>query len=290
MIRILRGRLRNRFAYFFGLPGFKQHPMRTVLRTLSWKIKCTLGIPGNVRVPAWNARLILPPEWHGAGATLFYAVREAYEPELTYLNRFIKEGETFVDAGANCGVYTICAASIVGPRGLVLAFEPGPQVFATLRRSVELNGYRHVRLFESGLSETGGKGQLFTHPHGASSFSLGRPLGGNGESFSIRLQTLDEVLAAEHIEKVHCIKMDVEGAEELILRGAVRLFERCRPRVIFEINPNAIAALQLKTDGAWRFLEDRGYRFFNLDTAGVLKELPAPPGAENVIALPHDSA
>jgi len=278
-------RLRARFSYFCALPGFKRRPVRTVFRTLSWRVRCWLGIPGRVRVPAWNASLILPPEWHGAGATLFYAVREDYEPELAFLNRFLKPGEVFVDAGANCGVYTIAAASVVGDRGLVLAFEPGPEVFATLRRSVEINGYRHVRLFDVGLSNTAGTAALYTHPHGASSCSLGRPPGSSGESLSIRLQKLDDVLEAEGVSAVHCIKMDVEGAEELILLGATRLFERCKPRVIFEINPPAIAALGLRPDGVWRFLEARGYRFVTVDADGALTERAAAPMEGNVIAL-----
>ena len=63
-------------------------------------------------IPAWKAKFFLAPEWHGAGATLFYVVRELYEPELTFLHKFLKPGETFVDAGANCGVYTVKADKI----------------------------------------------------------------------------------------------------------------------------------------------------------------------------------
>ena len=77
-----------------------------------------------------QSKIFLPPEWHGAGATLFYAVREDYEPELTFLDHVLKRGETFVDAGANCGIYTIAAASIVGPNGLVLAFDREKKFFA----------------------------------------------------------------------------------------------------------------------------------------------------------------
>ena len=93
------------------------------------------------------------PNGTAPALTLFYAVREDYEPELTFLNQVLKQGETFVDAGANCGIYTIAAASIVGPDGLVLAFEPGKEVFRTLRQSIESNHFDQVRLFEVGLAE-----------------------------------------------------------------------------------------------------------------------------------------
>ena len=153
MIGPALSRIRGRLQYFFSLPGFKKHPVAVIWRTFVWRIRCALGIPGLIQVPAWkNAKILLPPEWHGAGATLFYAVREDYEPELTFLYQVLKQGETFVDAGANCGIYTIAAASIVGPDGLILAFEPGKEVFRTLRQSIELNHFDQVRLFEVGLA------------------------------------------------------------------------------------------------------------------------------------------
>ncbi|HWB61237.1 MAG TPA: FkbM family methyltransferase [Chthoniobacteraceae bacterium] len=278
-------RLRGRFQYFFSLPGFRKRPALTIWRALAWRARCWLGVPAVVRVPG-GAKLVLPPKWHGEGATLFYIVREYYEPEFRFLRRFLNPGETFVDAGANCGVYTFAAAGIAGEKGLVLAFEPGHELYAGLQRGVKLNGFKHVRLFEAGLSDTTGSAKLYAHPHGASSFSLGRS-GGNadGAFFEIQVRKLDDVLDAEGVARVDCIKMDVEGAEELILRGAPRLFERCKPRVIFEINATAIAALNLQTAGAWDFLKARGYEFFSLDEEGGVSPLAVPPGGGNVIAL-----
>lgn len=280
------GRLRGRLQYFFSLRGFHKRPALTLWRALAWRTRCFLGILTVVRVAQWNAKLLLPPKWRGEGATLFYIVREYYEPELTFLAKFLRAGETFVDAGANCGVYTVQAASITGEKGLVLAFEPGHEIFSVLQRSVAINHYTHVRLFEAGLSNTSGTATLYSHPHGASSFSLGRASGNeDGNSFQIQVRKLDDVLEAEGVRNVDCIKMDVEGAEELILLGAVRLFERCKPRVIFEINTSAIAALNLKKEGAWGFLAERGYEFFTIDEEGAPSRLAEPPGGGNVIAL-----
>lgn len=287
MISAALSRLRGRLRYFFSLPGFKKHPLTVIWRTFIWRIRCALKVPGLVQVSAWNnAKIFLPPEWHGAGATLFYAVREDYEPELTFLNQVLKHGETFVDAGANCGVYTVAAASIVGTTGLVLAFEPGKEIFYTLRQSIQLNHFDQVRLFEVGLADKSGTAPLYKHPHGTSSSSLGKISENVKESSSITLRRLDDVLSEQKVEIVHCLKMDVEGAEELILQGAVNLFERCKPRVIFEINPPAIEALNLETFGAWQFLEERDYQFFTMDSNGMMTVLVSRPPGANVIALP----
>jgi FkbM family methyltransferase len=282
-------RIRGRLEYFFSLHGFKKHPLLTLWRALAWRMHCFLDIPARVRVSRWNVTITLPPEWSGAGATLFYVVREYYEPELTFLDRFLRPGDVFVDAGANCGVYTMAAASIVGEKGLVLAFEPGREIYSALERSVSSNGHSQIRLFQTGLSNVSGTARLYSHPHGPSSFSLGNVDGG-GSSCAIEVKKLDDVLDAAGVTKVDCIKMDVEGAEELILHGATKLFERCKPRVIFEINPGAQAALSLKRDGAWRFLETRGYRFYTIDEEGFIGELGEPPDGGNVIALPAGQA
>ena len=153
-----------------------------------------------------------------------------------------------------------------------------------------MNHFDQVRLFEVGLADKSTTAPLYKHPHGTSSFSLGKISEDAEASSAITLRRLDDVLAEQGVETVHCLKMDVEGAEELILQGAVKFFEKCKPRVIFEINPPAIEALQLETFGAWHFLEARGYQFYTMDPTGIMTELKSRPPGANVIALPKNIA
>lgn len=279
-------RLRGRWSYLTSLPAFRERPLRTLWRIVSWRLHCLLKIPGNVRVPSWQAKIYLLPEWHGAGVTLFYTVRELYEPELTHLARFLGPGETFVDAGANCGLFTVAGARLVGPSGRVLAFEPGPTVLPMLTRNVAQNKLSHVTIHRFGLGSEAGKVRLYEHPHGASSATLGCAPGSNTPFVEIEIDTLDAALARAEVDKVDTIKMDVEGAEELILRGATGLFARHRPRVLFEVNPEAIANLKLTTDGVWNYLGALGYSFSKLDEMGNLTPLiTLPAEGGNLIAL-----
>lgn len=279
-------RLQGRWKYLSSLPAFRAYPIRTLCRVISWRLHCLLKIPGNVWVPAWQAKIHLKPEWHGAGVTLFYTVRELYEPELTFLSKFLEPGETFVDAGANCGLFTVAGARIVGSSGRVLAFEPGPSVLPMLEQNVSQNDLKQVSVQRCGLGAESGKVRLYEHPHGASSATLGCAPGSETPFVEIEIDTLDAILARLGVERVHTIKMDVEGAEELILRGASGLLAKQRPRVLFEINPEAIQNLSLKVDGAWNILADLGYSFFKLDEDGRLSSLEAAPsGGGNVIAI-----
>lgn len=289
MLTRLFQRLSGRWRYFVSLPTFQRAPARTVLRTIAWRWHCWLKIPAVIPVPKWQARMALRPEWHGAGVTLFYVVREEYEPEVSFLEKLVNPGDVFVDAGANCGIYTVAAAHFVGSEGKVLAFEPGENSLAMLRENIALNAFRQVKVFPLALSEASGTARLYAHGHGSSSFTLGQTEEGQQLSFEITTVTLDAILAQEGVAKVDVIKMDVEGAEELILRGATALFARCRPKVIFEINPEAIAQLRLAERGAWDFLAARGYLFFSMQENGVLTPVEARPDNANVIAL-HPAA
>lgn len=287
MLTSFMNRLSGRWRYLTSLPSFRRAPLLTLWRTLSWRLRCWFHVPTIVTVPKWQAKLSLNPVWKGAGVTLFYVVREEYEPEVTFLENLVGPSDIFVDAGANCGVYTVAAAHFVGPTGRVLSFEPGEDSLAMLRRNVALNNFSQVRVLPLALSETTGTARLYAHDHGASSFTLGRTEEGERLSFTIETITLDAALAREGLDSVDVIKMDVEGAEELILRGATALFERCRPKVIFEINPPAIARLNLTESGAWDFLAARGYRFFVMQEDGTLAAAESPSGA-NVVALHPD--
>jgi FkbM family methyltransferase len=251
-----------------------------------WRLHCLIRIPGNIWVPEWKARVFLEPEWKGAGVTLFYVVRTLYEPELTHLNQFVHPGETFVDAGANCGLFTIAAARIVGPSGRVIAFEPGRSVLPMLKHNVAQNSLENVEVHECGLGAEAGRVRLYHHPHGASSATLGCAPGVKAPYVEIEIDTLDAILERSGVEKVDTIKMDVEGAEELILRGAPKMFAQNHPRVLFEINPEAISNLQLQLKGAWTWLAARGYRFHVLNENGHLSPLEEPPSVGgNIIAL-----
>ena len=79
--------------------------------------------------------------------------------------------------------------------------------------------------------------------------------------------TLDEVAQAEQLPRVDFIKLDVEGAEELVLRGAEQVLEQWRPMVLFEVNAEASQRLKLAADGACQVLRQHGYQLLSLDDA-----------------------
>lgn len=153
----------------------------------------------------------------------------------------LPRGGTFVDVGANWGYFTLVAAHAVGPRGRVAALEPDPRMAAELRANIERNGIRHVTVLETAAAEGAGEAVLAGYAAGDRNrgvSSLVSAPGGDAPSFAVRTAALDELLDGLGIGRADVVKIDVEGAEELVLRGMARgLAEGRYGRVLIELHP-----------------------------------------------------
>jgi len=214
-----------------------------------------------------------------------FAFGEMYEPELLYLDRLLSPGMTFVDVGTCYGIYTLVAARLVGANGRVIAFEPATRSYAVLRQNIKLNGLANVRAYRVALSDRIGLSSLHHHPD-SSRNSLGMREGILGAPEEVETNTLDSVFGSGPSERVDVMKLDVEGAEELVFREARGILATSHPAIIFEVNPEAATALGLSPRGAWDILDGMGYGFFRILDRNTRIPLRAPPESVcNVIAL-----
>jgi FkbM family methyltransferase len=227
--------------------------------------------------------MFLPPNWKGIGKLVF-AFRQHYEPELGYLERVLSPGKTFIDAGACYGIYALAASKLVGPEGRVIAFEPSPEAFRILRKNMALNHLTNISAHRLALTEKKGRASLYLHPN-VGCDSLGRDHSFTNRTEEAETDSLDCMLQKLSVDHLDVLKMDVQGAEELILRGAERILKSSRPLIIFEIFPEGATTLGLSGYGAWEFLKNMGYEFFTVDGSGALRKATAPPAAGNVVAI-----
>lgn len=273
----------SKCEYLTAQEALHRAPLLTISRLISWRARCALGHAAIARLPRWDVRMVLPPNWRGV-EKLIFAFREYYEPELRYLERVLAPGKSFVDAGACYGIYTLAASRIVGKQGRVIAFEPASRAFRVLRKNVELNCLTNVLAYPLALTEKRGKTWLYHHPN-VGCDSLGRDHSFAETAEEIATESLDNVLQALSVDKVDVIKMDVQGAEELVLRGATNVLLSNHPVIIFEVFPEGTAPLGLPPYGAWKLLENLGYEFFVVDGNGELKREKLPPVNRNVVAV-----
>ena len=146
-------------------------------------------------------------------------VEGTYEPhKVAAVQRLLRAGGTFVDVGANKGDFSLIAARTAGPEGRVIAFEPAPENAIWARKSVELNGYPSVELLEIALSDSEGEARLHLGRKSGWHSLVPRPV--EQDAITVRTRTLDAVLAERGSPTVDMLKIDVEGAELAVLRGA----------------------------------------------------------------------
>jgi len=133
----------------------------------------------------------------------------------------LKPGMTFIDVGANKGDFGLLAAQIVGEKGRVLSFEPEPTNCHWIRKSVELNGYKNLVLYEAALADANEQSRLFLGKQSGWHTLMESMPNRNCGTIPITKRTLDSVLQETGSDRVDVIKIDVEGAEIAVLRGAV---------------------------------------------------------------------
>lgn len=153
----------------------------------------------------------------------------------------LPRGGTFVDVGANWGYFTLVAAHAVGPWGRVVALEPDPRMAAELRGNVARNGIGHATVLELAAAEGAGEAVLSGYAEGDRNrgvSSLVAPPAGAARSFAVRTAALDAVMDELGVDRADLVKVDVEGAEELVLRGMAGGLAAGRyRRVLVELHP-----------------------------------------------------
>src|SRR4029077_8868330 len=193
--------------------GFHCAPILTLIRLISWAVRCCVQRTVIVNLRRWNVQMSLPGAWRGLGKFLF-VFRENYEPELAYLEKLLSPGMTFIDVGANFGVYTVVASKLVGEAGRVIAFEPTAQSFDVLRKNVGLNDFKNVLTFRAAVSDKPGTGWIYYGTDPVQN-SLGKNPYWEAGGEEVVMESLDHVLQQAGVDRVDVIKIDAEGAEEL---------------------------------------------------------------------------
>lgn len=179
---------------------------------------------------------------HGETVDLFY--REdlgtlvlfsgGYEDrEIAELCKYVPEGGTVLDVGANIGLSAIEFARSAGSAGKVIAFEPHPDTAARLRANLKRNGIGNVEIVQSAVGAQAGT-VTFNESADATLSSATVVPRNLVRSFEVPLTTVDLAWAAAGKPIVSALKIDVEGGELAVLQGASELLARDHPAILLE--------------------------------------------------------
>jgi FkbM family methyltransferase len=195
------------------------------------------------------------------------------------LRRFLRQGDTFLDIGANHGAFSVAASTVVGSSGFVIAFEPQPVLSALVRRSLEANDVKNFQVIEKACSDEPGEAQFFVPRISSGSAGLYAEFSARDahDTLTVKLARLDDIVTELELPGQIFIKLDVEGNELAVLRGAREFVRTRKPRILMEINPRAMAAAGTTLDELKALLNDLrclGYRpLEDLETLRPLDEL-----------------
>jgi FkbM family methyltransferase len=193
-------------------------------------------------------------------------LRCTWEPSTLHeMEQHLPAGGTFIDVGAHVGWYSLNAAKKVGPTGHVIAVEPNRQTLVVLRDNIRASGASAVVAIAPvacGDSET--TLTFYEAPRsntGASSLSLANlsEVGAPAASYTVRVRRLDDIAREARVERVDALKIDVEGAEFLVLKGAVGILDRYRPVVAVELRDEQLKLMGSSMDEAMAFMRSHGY-------------------------------
>jgi FkbM family methyltransferase len=156
-----------------------------------------------------------------------------------YIKSHLKEGSIFVDVGANVGYYTLIASRLVGSRGRVYAVEPAPSTAAILRLNVRLNKLDNVIIIEKAAWFT--KEKLILRIPG-SDYGYASVVRGDGKNMLVEACPLDELL--QDVDHIDILKIDVEGAEYEVLKGAKNTLHKTKC-IVLELTRNVKEVFEL---------------------------------------------
>ncbi|GJE38345.1 FkbM family methyltransferase [Methylobacterium persicinum] len=207
-------------------------------------------------VTRYGARMRLHPYNNNCEKKVLFTPQFFDPQERALLKERLPEDCVFLDIGANIGAYALFVAAFAGPRARIVAVEPQKDVFERLSYNIAQNPFHTVKAVACAVADKTGELTLFIDPRNRGESSL-RIVGTNeGAQITVPAVTLIDLLDSEGLTRVDAIKLDVEGAEDLILEPFLREApESLLPRLLLIENGTGQWQLDLP-----KLLKEHGYR------------------------------
>ena len=235
-------------AYIYHTPP---HPGRGILGKIAWLI-----YPQPIVVKSRDGFFVKARLCDLEDIGLMSTTHEVHNDRHVFVSH-LREGMTVMDVGANWGLYSLLISRAVGPSGKVYAFEPVPEIFARLKEHIALSNATNVIPVPIALSDEKGTAKMSVKGGGSSLFRRV-----SDEFVEVQVERLDDFVELEKIERVDAIKIDVEGAELKVIRGADKTIRRDKPILMVEIQAATLQAAGTTPEELFETIVSYGYNAF----------------------------
>jgi FkbM family methyltransferase len=174
------------------------------------------------------------------------------------MESYVRPGTVAYDVGANAGYMTLVLSKLVGSEGRVIAFEPDPKNARALQLNIDDNSRGNVTLLQRAVSDQNGDLTFATFDYSLIGHIVNEWTPSDAQLITVSSCSLDDLVFNEGLPLPQFIKISIAGAEDKVIRGALRLLDEARPVVVSAINV-AIEAARKRDEVAMIF-KDRGYR------------------------------
>lgn len=182
----------------------------------------------------------------------------------------VAKGDVVADIGAHVGLLTRPLARLVGPQGRIYAFEPDPALCSML--SYNTGAFPQVEVQPLAISDRTHAATFHLHPTSGMSNSLVNAWAG-GSPIEVKCASFDEWAELNSVSKVRFVKIDVEGAEPLVLRGMSHTLSSIhKPDIVMEFCPKNLGSKEAEAE-VLGTLKSHGYRVHAIDETGALHRL-----------------
>lgn len=217
----------------------------------------TVDLDSDHSIKIFGERIILMGKDEGISRDLM--LFGIHEPLTTNVLRgFLRRDMVCMEIGANIGYYLLLEASIIGPKGRIIAIEPAPRTFEYLRRTVSMNQLNNVDIYQCAIGNVDG-----TVDFVVGKFSnLNHVLSDNekregADVISLPSKKLGTFVEETGVKRLDLLRMDVEGYESAIVSGGLASIRRLRPSILMEVH---VSASHSKTSGMLQDLREMGYQ------------------------------
>lgn len=218
-------------------------------------------VPIRVQVERGVNLLLDPQDW----VSRVILDTGVWEPDnWAAIRQHLASGGTFVDVGAHIGYYSLKAAEVVGPAGHVIAIDPNPEIIRQLRDNISASEARTISVQPVACADAEGTLELFaargvntgqTSLSHANASQSGQAV----TTYRVRARPLDDILREERVSRVDVVKIDVEGAEFLVLKGAQDMLDRYHPVLLVELIESQLQAMGTSSAEVRALLSAHGY-------------------------------
>ena len=222
----------------------------SLIKTITYRTLDTITFGRGIKRQIGGESIKFPARW-----SRYYEAE--YEPEtFKFLQTHLKKGATFLDIGAHIGLFSVVAARIVGESGKVFSFEPTPFTRNVLTEVVRLNSCSEVaEIRGEAVSAQSGKTTFFDTGDTISNANSLVKTARSRNEIEVSLISVDEFVSERNLT-VDCLKIDVEGAELDVLRGAKNTFLEMRPAARLGLHPQFIEQNGQNLEEIWEVLND----------------------------------